>query len=356
MKKYHHLLQKTRLISFLVGFICCLLGVLLIAYLGKSNPDTPPNAQALPEHDNQAVVITPAEPTIAPNPPLPPATQDQGTKTLGVVHGFDNTHLLTAIPNQYTTKNELVHQNVLNPLLSLIHAAAQDGINISVVSAYRSYDRQKQIWEKKWGNHADTDLAKAKEILRFSSFPGTSRHHWGTDVDFNSVSPDYWKSGEGKRVYQWLSQNASRFGFCQTYGAGRTLGYEEEAWHWSHLPTANDYYAQISQPAILDIALSQPVKGAVAVRQMSGDMMDYITSISPCQPTKNYVAAAQPLPPKANTAPKPHFNTTNPKPPLGDMPLEIRSENNPANASHSDALILKDTSGQTRISISKSGQ
>ncbi|MFM9004881.1 MAG: D-alanyl-D-alanine carboxypeptidase family protein [Flavobacteriales bacterium] len=41
--------------------------------------------------------------------------------------------------------------------------------------------------------------------MKFSSMPGTSRHHWGTDIDLNSVEPSYFLSGKGLLIYQWLS-------------------------------------------------------------------------------------------------------------------------------------------------------
>lgn len=74
--------------------------------------------------------------------------------------------------------------------------------------------------------------------------PGTSRHHWGTDIDINSVNNSYFNSSKGIKVYNWLVDNAANYGFCQTYtpkGESRENGYEEEKWHWSYMPLAKDY-------------------------------------------------------------------------------------------------------------------
>ncbi|MFB6349697.1 M15 family metallopeptidase [Moraxella sp. ZJ142] len=242
-------------------------------------------------------------------------------------------------------KLKKIHREVYEPLMQMIAAARADGVRLSIVSAYRSYDHQRRIWERKWGNNANNDTKKALDILRWSSFPGTSRHHWGTDVDFNSVETGYWNSAEGKKVYRWLKQNAADFGFCQTYDSGRTQGYNEEPWHWSHLPTADKYYAQITNPAVLDIALTQKIKGAVAVRQL-GVMMNYVTGINHCQVNQSRVkqgsqAAHKQAEPVqiVDTAAKPqsqplhqqqpempqqptiqHVQNSNvPKPPLGDL-------------------------------------
>jgi hypothetical protein len=45
-------------------------------------------------------------------------------------------------------------------------------------------------------------------------------------------------------VYEWLTKNASAFGFCQPYnkkGNTRTVGYNEEKWHWSYVPLAKTF-------------------------------------------------------------------------------------------------------------------
>lgn len=145
-----------------------------------------------------------------------------------------------------------LRKEVLEAFTSMREAAAKDGVQLRVISAARSFQHQKGIWEGKWNgsrkvngrslNVAIPDPAgRAKEILRYSSMPGTSRHHWGTDFDINSLSPSHFSAGEGKRAYEWLRENAGGFGFCQSYtakGEQRPHGYEEEAWHWSYFPVS----------------------------------------------------------------------------------------------------------------------
>lgn len=269
--KHDFVTNKTRLFYVLGGLICCLVAIVIMVNLMKKPTPTS-------ETDTSAVtdMVSGEENKMAVN------TLAFADDKLGAVHGFGNESTLISIPSDYTTKNELVHQDVLIPLLELIKEAEHNGVRITVVSAYRSYERQKQIWENKWGDSDDMDVVRAEGILRYSSFPGTSRHHWGTDVDFNSVSLAYWQSEKGQEVYAWLKTNASRFGFCQVYNKGRKSGYEEEAWHWSHMPTAQGFYDGISQPSVLNVALTQEVKGASAVRQLAPKMMNYITDINTC--------------------------------------------------------------------------
>jgi len=119
-------------------------------------------------------------------------------------------------------------------------AAKKDGIKLVIISATRNFDSQKQIWENKWNGKTLVDgknlttikspEERARIILRFSSMPGSSRHHWGTDMDLNNLNNSYFESGEGLKIYKWLQAHAAEYGFCQPYtskSTGRT-GYEEE--------------------------------------------------------------------------------------------------------------------------------
>lgn len=133
-----------------------------------------------------------------------------------------------------------------------MHSAAQkEGVSLKIISAARNFDVQKGIWEAKWngsrilsnGQNAAKAYPVAKDralkILEYSAMPGASRHHWGTDIDLNNLSDQWFLQGEGKKIYAWLVKNAANFGFCQPYSAKNELrpeGYNEEKWHWSYMP------------------------------------------------------------------------------------------------------------------------
>jgi zinc D-Ala-D-Ala carboxypeptidase len=159
----------------------------------------------------------------------------------------------------YTFKDGIwLQTEVLQAFMKMHNAAKKDGISLQIISATRNFDRQKQIWENKWtgktlvgGKNLKTfmpnPLDRALVILRYSSMPGTSRHHWGTDIDINSVEPSYFKTAKGIKEYAWLCENASSYGFCQPYknkGTDRQTGYEDEPWHWSYLPVSEKLTVQ----------------------------------------------------------------------------------------------------------------
>ncbi len=143
----------------------------------------------------------------------------------------------------------------------MYEAAKAAGVRLQIRSATRNFYRQKTIWEAKWKGQrrleGGEDASKAYpaprqralRILNWSSMPGTSRHHWGTDIDLNNFTNAYFEKGKGLKEYEWLSEHAASFGFCQPYtakGPARPDGYNEEKWHWSYIPLSQALTQQAS--------------------------------------------------------------------------------------------------------------
>ena len=151
------------------------------------------------------------------------------------------------IPTQYVLGGNKMYlrKETLDAFLKMAEIAKEDKIDLKIASATRNFDYQKDIWNKKWSGTTivdGEDLSKSipdeqerfKKILEYSAVPGTSRHHWGTDIDISNVNLEYFKTKAGKKEYDWLTKNAPLFGFCQTYnlkGSVRPTGYNEEKWH-----------------------------------------------------------------------------------------------------------------------------
>jgi zinc D-Ala-D-Ala carboxypeptidase len=111
----------------------------------------------------------------------------------------------------------------------LVEAAALDGIELKMTTAFRSYGYQKIIFD----NYANQYGEEAANI--FSAKPGQSEHQTGLAVDVSSPSINYelteafGDTPEGK----WLSINAHEFGFILRYPKGKeaVTGYMFEPWH-----------------------------------------------------------------------------------------------------------------------------
>lgn len=155
------------------------------------------------------------------------------------------------IPKELSSKTIYLRRDVFKMFKKMVVAAKKEGITLKIISGTRNFEHQKRIWNYKWNTKYKElpPLKRAKKILEFSSMPATSRHHWGTDIDINNLNNSYFHKGKGLKEYNWLVQNAHKFGFYQVYTSkknGRT-GYNEEKWHWSYTPLSSIYLKYYNQ-------------------------------------------------------------------------------------------------------------
>ena len=147
----------------------------------------------------------------------------------------------------------------------------------STLAADKEWNMDKPSHKECWTKTLSAD-EKQREILRTSSAPGISRHHWGTDVDLFSTSPaDFEKQG-GKYFdrFKWLTANAATYGFIQSFTAtsakalagtkDEKLGYLEERWHWSYWPIAQ---------ALVEFAKANEAKAEAALDAKWGTDAQY---------------------------------------------------------------------------------
>tara|TARA_B100002051_G_C16677027_1_gene607663 strand:+ start:655 stop:1401 length:747 start_codon:yes stop_codon:yes gene_type:complete len=153
------------------------------------------------------------------------------------------------VGDSYTSK---MHKTAKEAFLKMKAAAAKENINIEVVSAYRSFQRQKEIFEGKYKRFTNEGLTPEKaieKIIEYSTIPGTSRHHWGTDIDIidanvprpaNVLMPEnFHGTGPFCKLKMWLNDNAEKFDFYEVYtDNGNRKGFKYEPWHFSYAPVS----------------------------------------------------------------------------------------------------------------------
>lgn len=115
--------------------------------------------------------------------------------------------------------------------LSMKHAAFAAGVELLLVSGFRSVARQTELFVGKLETGQTID-----EILKVNAAPGYSEHHTGKAVDVATpgcrpLTDEF----ERSRAFEWLTSNASYFGFSMPYGRGNSYGFCYEPWHWSQL-------------------------------------------------------------------------------------------------------------------------
>ena len=134
--------------------------------------------------------------------------------------------------------------------------AQKAGFKIHVVSSYRNYTYQNGIWERKYkANQAKKIAAKQNidKIIEYSTIPGTSRHHWGTDLDIidaikgipsDPLNEKHFNVGGSMHKFKlWLDENASKYGFYLVYTDNiNRKGFKYEPWHFT--------YKAISKPML----------------------------------------------------------------------------------------------------------
>ncbi len=147
--------------------------------------------------------------------------------------------------NDYKLKKE-AHE----AFLKMKTQATTEGITIKVVSSYRSYEHQNRIWNHKYKKFTSKGLQPIeviKKIVEYSTIPGTSRHHWGTDIDIIDATPkqpkevllekNFNSDGSFCKLKKWMDKNAEKFGFYLVYTDNKNRkGFKYEPWHYSYAP------------------------------------------------------------------------------------------------------------------------
>lgn len=106
-------------------------------------------------------------------------------------------------------------------------AAKKDGLTLYIASGFRSYARQKTIYN----NYVSRDGRKAADT--YSARAGYSEHQTGLAFDLNNVSSAFDNTKEAK----WLSSNCYKYGFILRYPKGKEneTGYIYESWHFRYV-------------------------------------------------------------------------------------------------------------------------
>ena len=130
----------------------------------------------------------------------------------------------------------LLRREAAEHLSQLVSAAAADGEELVVASAYRSYLQQQ-------GSYGRLRSVYGAGAGRISAPPGRSQHQLGTAVDFTNASVGY-KLRQTFGVTSaswWLMYHAPEYGFVLAYPIGEETqtGYQWEPWHYRYVGIEN---------------------------------------------------------------------------------------------------------------------
>lgn len=126
-----------------------------------------------------------------------------------------------------------LRQEAASALEKMFIEAKNNGVHLFAVSGYRSYERQKELF------NAQVNQVGYEEAALLVAVPGNSEHQTGLSMDISSESVNFelieqfGETEEGK----WLMENAHRFGFILRYPSGKEgiTGYDYEPWHYRYI-------------------------------------------------------------------------------------------------------------------------
>lgn len=136
-------------------------------------------------------------------------------------------------------ENYYLRSIVIPDLTKMVNDAKLEGVDLCIVSGYRSYQTQidtYNYWLKM--NNGNTSL-----VDTFSARAGHSQHQLGTAIDFstNEIGDKLGDEFSNTRASKWLSQNAYKYGFVISYPKGyeNITGYKHESWHYRYIGLQN---------------------------------------------------------------------------------------------------------------------
>lgn len=134
---------------------------------------------------------------------------------------------LALVPKEYVHNEaeEYFHARALPHLENLLKSAKNAGVELLLISAFRSFETQKDLksqYKVTYGSGANT----------FSAEQGYSEHQLGTTADFTTLAlGSAFSKSDTTEAFTWLNQNAHAFGFVLSYPKGNAY-YIYEPWHW----------------------------------------------------------------------------------------------------------------------------
>ena len=126
-----------------------------------------------------------------------------------------------------------LHRDAAEAFTAMQRAAAADGVNLVVLSAFRPIALQKQLFFDVKAERNQSSLDRA----HVSAPPGFSEHSTGYAVDLGDAgtpSANLSRAFDATPAYRWLSTHAARFHFHLSFPKGNRQGVSYEPWHWRY--------------------------------------------------------------------------------------------------------------------------
>ena len=134
------------------------------------------------------------------------------------------------------SNGQMVDSRIYPYLQEMFDAARTEGVYPVVREGYRTAEEQQEILDDKIQNYINQGYSQVKAertAKEWVALPGTSEHQLGIAVDINADK----SKCSNEDVYEWLAENAYKYGFVLRYPPGKQkiTGTSYEPWHYRYV-------------------------------------------------------------------------------------------------------------------------
>ncbi len=139
------------------------------------------------------------------------------------------------------TGNMQIDERIATDIAAMIRAAKDEGISLTIVSAYRDYERQSELFDTKVRRYMRNGMTYMDAYSKASqsvTVPGCSEHQLGLALDIvGSGHSSLTESFENTEAGKWLAKHCDEYGFILRYPKGKEYitGIIYEPWHFRYV-------------------------------------------------------------------------------------------------------------------------
>lgn len=138
---------------------------------------------------------------------------------------------LITLDKEYSSRGEKIREIAYKDLKVMFDKAREDGINLNVISGYRTSEKQNTLFNNSVKKNG------IEHALMYSAKMGHSEHQLGLAIDINTTQESFKNTNE----YKWLKNNSYKYGFIERYKENKEniTGFAYEPWHYRYIGIDN---------------------------------------------------------------------------------------------------------------------
>ena len=131
---------------------------------------------------------------------------------------------------EYAKATLKLKEDAYKAFIDMAKAIEKENMHIRIVSAYRGYDYQKNLYN----NYLKYE--PIEKVDTYSARAGYSEHQTGLAIDIDNTKINYNKF-HLTNEFSWMKKNAYKYGFILRYPLSKEkiTGYKYEPWHYRYI-------------------------------------------------------------------------------------------------------------------------